>query len=192
MTRLSSWILCSKWLAPPKRFFVVPQMFPNLSCTFVSECPADFVLQKRFCGRFPQLFSTSVSQMAAALKSSLEGSASCALHLPPSLLLGSKLHELLKCLNHTNPVRTKRPIMSLLLGYSLGLFLLGWIPKPVRLSDIIYLLSRLSSILCLFCPACGFGHFAASSAEFLLHSISSVLEPPLRASVGVRRSELLY
>ena len=40
----------------------------------------------------------------------------------PSLLLGSKLPELWTRLTHTNPVRRKRPIMSLLLGYSLGLF----------------------------------------------------------------------
>ena len=55
-------------------------------------------------------------------KSSLEGSANCALHLSPSLLMGSKLRELLTCLTHTNPVRRKWPIMSLLLRYSLGLF----------------------------------------------------------------------
>ena len=55
-------------------------------------------------------------------KSSLEGSANCALHLSPSVLLGSKLRELFTCLTHTNPVRRKQPIMSLLLGYSLGLF----------------------------------------------------------------------
>ena len=50
-------------------------------------------------------------------KGSVEGSANCALHLSPSVLLGPKLRT------HTNPVRRKRPIMSLLLGYSLGLFL---------------------------------------------------------------------
>ena len=38
-------------------------------------------------------------------------SASCALHLSPSPLLGSpKLRELLTCLTHTNPIRRKRPI----------------------------------------------------------------------------------
>ena len=52
----------------------------------------------------------------------LEGSANCSLHLSPSLVLGSKLYELLTCLTHTPPMRGKRPIMSLLLGYSLGLF----------------------------------------------------------------------
>ena len=44
--------------------------------------------------------------------------------------MGSKLLELLTCLIRTNPVRRKRPIMSWLLGYSVGLFffleLLGW------------------------------------------------------------------
>ena len=55
-------------------------------------------------------------------KNSLEGSANCVLHLSLSLLLGPKLRELLTCFTHTNAVRRKRPIMSLLLGYSLGLF----------------------------------------------------------------------
>ena len=55
-------------------------------------------------------------------KGSLEGSANCALHLSPSLLPGSKLRELLTCLTHTNPGCRKPPIMSLLLGYSLGFF----------------------------------------------------------------------
>ena len=52
----------------------------------------------------------------------LLGSTNCSLHLIPSLILGSKLHELWTCLTHTPPIRRKRPIMSLLLGYSLGLF----------------------------------------------------------------------
>ena len=56
----------------------------------------------------------------------LRGSANCSLHLTPSLVLGSKLHELLTCLTHTPPIRRKRPIMSLLLGYSLGLFFFGF------------------------------------------------------------------
>ena len=56
-------------------------------------------------------------------ESSLEGSANCALHLSPGLLLESKLCEVLTCLTHTNPVRRKQPIMSLLLGYSLGLYI---------------------------------------------------------------------
>ena len=42
--------------------------------------------------------------------------------LSPSLLLGSKLRELLTCLTHTNPVHRKRPIMLLLLGHSFVLF----------------------------------------------------------------------
>ena len=55
-------------------------------------------------------------------KNSLEGSANCVLRLFLSLLLGPKLRELLTRFTHTNPVRRKRPFMSLLLGYSLGLF----------------------------------------------------------------------
>ena len=42
--------------------------------------------------------------------------------LSPSLLLGSKLRELLTCLTHTNPVHRKRPIMLLPLGHSFVLF----------------------------------------------------------------------
>ena len=49
-------------------------------------------------------------------KGSVEGSANCTLHLSPSVLLGPKLRT------YTNPVCRKRPIMSVLLGYSLGLF----------------------------------------------------------------------
>ena len=101
MTRLSSGVLCSKWLSLPKRFFGV---FPKQFFTLVSQSPAVFWADG-CCFR----------------KGSVEGSANCALHLSPSLLLGWKLRELLTCLTHTNPVRRKRPIMSLLLGYSLGL-----------------------------------------------------------------------
>jgi len=102
MTRLSSWVLCSKWLSPSKRFFgKVPQ-------TVRLTVPFGFLgkwllLQQRFCEGFRQLFFTFL-QMAAG---SLEGSANCALHLSPSLLPGSKLHELLTCLIHINAVCRK-------------------------------------------------------------------------------------
>ncbi len=128
MTRLSSGVLCSKWLSPPKRFFGV---FPKLFCTFVSECPAVFGVNGR-CFRkgsvesSPTIFYISLCKLLLLHKSSLEGSANCALHLPPSLLLGSKLCEWSTCLSHTNPVRRKQPIMSLQLGYSLGLFDFLW------------------------------------------------------------------
>ena len=56
------------------------------------------------------------------IKRSLERSANCASRLSPSFLLGSKLRELFTCLLQTNPVSRKRPIISLLLGYSLGFF----------------------------------------------------------------------
>ena len=68
-------------------------------------------------------------------KGSVEGSANCALHLSPSLLVGSKLRDLLTCLTHTNPVRRKLPIMSLLLGYSLGLFFGGSLRSPIALQN---------------------------------------------------------
>ena len=70
----------------------------------------------------PTILYISLPNGCYFIKSSLEGSANCGLHLPPSLLLGSKLREVLTCLNHTNPAPRKRPIISLLLGYSLGLF----------------------------------------------------------------------
>ena len=89
----------------------------TVSCGFWGKW---LLLQKRFCGGFRQQFFRFVSKWFLLHKSSLEGSANCALHLSPSLLVGSKLHELLTCLTHRNPVRRKRPIMSLLLGYSLG------------------------------------------------------------------------
>ena len=66
--------------------------------------------------------STFTSQMTVVSERFLEGSANCSLHLPPSLVPGSKLHELLTCLTHIPPSHGKRPIMSLLLGYSLGVF----------------------------------------------------------------------
>ena len=72
--------------------------------------------------------STLVSQMAVVSEKVFFGvfrrSADCSLHLSPSLVLGSKLQELLACLTHTPPIRRKR-MMSLLLGNSLGLFILG-------------------------------------------------------------------
>ena len=70
----------------------------------------------------PTILYISLPNGCYFIKSSLEGSANCGLHLPPSLLLGSKLREVLTCLNHTNPAPRKRPIISLLLGYSLGIF----------------------------------------------------------------------
>ena len=127
MTRLSSWVLCSKWLSPPKRFFGV---FPKQFFTLVSQSPA-FFWANGCCFRKgsvegPAKNSLHLSPKWLLLhKNSLEGSANCALHLSPSLLLGPKLRELLTCLTHTNPVRRKWPIMSLLLGYSLGLSMFG-------------------------------------------------------------------
>ena len=46
----------------------------------------------------------------------------CALHVSPSLHAGVNVVWIVTCFNHTNPARRKGPIMSLLLGYSLGLF----------------------------------------------------------------------
>ena len=70
----------------------------------------------RFHQRLHQGF-TKVAQVSLSLWSSgagrlglLKGSADGSTKVPP-------------CLTHTNPVRRKRSIMSLLLGYSLGLFI---------------------------------------------------------------------
>ncbi len=107
-----------------KVFWGVPQTVLyiglTVSCGFLGKW---LLLQKRFCGGFcPLLFFTFVSKWLLLHKNSLAGSANCALHLSPNLLLGSKLRDLLTCLPHTNPVRRKRPIMSLLVGYSFGFF----------------------------------------------------------------------
>ena len=123
MTRLSSLVLCSKWLPPPKTFLGV---FPKQCFTLASQSPAVF-WANGCCFRKGSVegsanYSLHLSPKWLLLyKTSLRGSANCALHLSPSLLLGSKLRELLTCLTHTNPFRRKRPIMLLLLGYSLGL-----------------------------------------------------------------------
>ncbi len=98
------------WSVPQTQFF-----------TLVSQSPADF-WANGCCFRKGSVevsanYSLHLSPKWMLLhKSSLEGSANCALHLSPSLLLGSKWSELLTCPPHTNPVRRKRPIMSLLLG----------------------------------------------------------------------------
>ena len=115
-------VLCSKWLSPPKRFFGV---FPKQFFTLVSQSPAVFGANG-CCFRKGSVEGSANNSLDLSPKwlllhkSSLEGSANCALHLSPSLIVGSKRHELLTCLTDTNPIRRKRPIMSLLLGYSLG------------------------------------------------------------------------
>ena len=63
MTRLSSWVLCSKWLPPPKRFLGV---FPKQFFTLASQSPAVF-WANGCCFR----------------KGSVEGSANYSLHLSP-------------------------------------------------------------------------------------------------------------
>ena len=63
MTRLSSWVLCSKWFSPPEKFFA---MFPKQFFTLVSQSPAVFrqmaVASERFCRGFRQLCFTFISQ----------------------------------------------------------------------------------------------------------------------------------
>ena len=104
-------------------------MFPKQLFTLVSQSSAVF-WANGCCFRKVANYSLHLSPKWVLLhKSSLEGSAKGALHLFPSFLLGSKLCELLTCLTHTNPVRKKRPIMLLLLGYSLGLFFKHWFPR---------------------------------------------------------------
>ena len=114
------------------------------------------------------------------IKSSLKGSANCALHLPPSLLLGSELRELLTCLNHTNPVRRKRPIMSLLLGYSFGLFLFASCNHsalhPLRTDQMIHVQEEKTQtdrqtkhILC-------FQHMAMNTRSLFLGGLNGFLD----------------
>ena len=93
--------------ASQKVLWSVPQTVLYIGLTVLPGFLGKWLLlHKRFCGGF----------------------ANCALHLSPSLLLQSKLSELLTWLTYTNPVHRKRPIMLLLLGYSLGIFLLeAWI-----------------------------------------------------------------
>ena len=131
MTSLSSRVLCSKWLSPPKRFFGV---FPKQFFTLVSQSPAvfwanDCCFRKGSVDGFANYSLHLSPKWLLRQKSSLEGCTNCALHLSASLLLRSKLRELLTCLTHTNPVRRKRPIMSLLLGYFLVCFFLNRMGK---------------------------------------------------------------
>ena len=69
----------------------------------------------------PTILYICLPHVCCVVKNSSQGSANCALHLSPSLLLGSKLRELLTCLTQANRIRRNRPIVPLLLGYSLGL-----------------------------------------------------------------------
>ena len=98
MTRLSYWVLCSTWF----------------ECTLVSQSPAVF-WANGFCFRKGSVQGSADDSLHLSLKgtllhsSSLGGSASPALHLSPSLLLGPKLRELLTCLTHANPVRRNHP-----------------------------------------------------------------------------------
>ena len=130
---------CRKWFWPPTRFFGVFIRF-RASHAFWGKRQ---LLQKRFWRTFPQLLSTFVFQMAVASeKNSLERSASCAVHVSASLHAGVKVVWIVTCFNHTNPARRKGPIMSLLLGYSLGVFFLkntiGKLRETVAVSNRPY------------------------------------------------------
>ena len=72
------------------------------------------LLQKRFCGGFPQLFFPFVSPAVASEKGLVPLTV---VYICCPVSCGQSC---MTCLNHTPPVCTKRPIMSLLLGYSLG------------------------------------------------------------------------
>ena len=111
MTRLSSWVICSKWLSPPRGS---PECSPNSSLHWSHSLLFFFEQSfRKVSVEGSTHYSLHLSPKWLLLhNSSLEGSANCALHISSSLLLGSKLHELLPCLTHTNPVRRTRPIMS--------------------------------------------------------------------------------
>ena len=134
MTFLYFWVLCSKWLSPLKRFFgVFPQtvFYIGFTCRFFGQMA---VASEKVPWRVPPKYSSPcLPNECCFIKGSLEGSADTALHL--SHLLGSKLRELVTCLTHTNSARRKQPIMSLLLGYSLGLFCIFIFLKN-RMADV--------------------------------------------------------
>jgi len=88
MTRLSSWVLCSKWLSPPKRFFGA---FPKQFFTLVSQSPAVFwvngcCFRKGSVEGSANVFKTFVSQMAVASKKFFGGFRQLCftIHLPVS------------------------------------------------------------------------------------------------------------
>ena len=108
------WVFSSNGFRLPKGFL---ECSPNCPAHSSQQSLPRFLgkwllLQKRFCGGFN------------------EDSPNHSLHhwSPKWLLLHKKFFgefrqlHLLTCLNHPNRVHRKRPIMSLLLGYSLGLF----------------------------------------------------------------------
>ena len=102
MTCLSSCVLGSTWLSPPKRFFGV---FPKQFFPLVSQSPAVILgkLQKRFCAGFRRPFFTFVSHRdAASFKFFGRFRQLCFTFI-------SKLRELLTCLTHGNPVRRDHP-----------------------------------------------------------------------------------
>ena len=69
------------------------------------------------------VFLASLQQLAFASQKVLWSVPQTVLHIGLTVSCESKLCEVLTCLTHTNPVRRKQPIMSLLLGYSLGLYI---------------------------------------------------------------------
>ncbi len=107
MTRLSSGGFCSKWFSPPKRFFGV---FPKQFLTLVSQSPA---------------VSVFWANGSCFRKGSVEGSANYSWiftfvsQSPPGVKVASIVDMSLYHPYKSSPQKT---IMSLLLGYSLGLF----------------------------------------------------------------------
>ena len=102
MTRLSSKVLCSKWLSTPKRLFGCPS---NSSFHWSHSLLRFFrqmaVASERFFGGFRQVCFTFISQSSAGVK------VGDCWHVSPIQIQSAK----------------NDPIMSLLLGYSLGVFL---------------------------------------------------------------------
>ena len=134
------WFLQQMVFASQKVLWSVPQTVPciglTISCGFVFFWQMALASEK-VLWRVPQTILESLHLSPKWLllhKSSLERSANCALHLSPSLLLGSKLRPLLTCLclTHTNPVRRKpscRCCWSILWAY---FFLrVGYLPYSV-------------------------------------------------------------
>ena len=140
MTCLSSWVLGSTWLSPPKRFF---EVFPKRFSPFVSQSPAVFLgkwllLQKRFCAGFRRQFFTFVSQRdAAAFKFFGRFRQPCFKCISQSSP-GAKVAWIVDMSHPCKSSPQKPPIMLLLLGHSLGLFhKICWAISQKNISETI-------------------------------------------------------
>ena len=98
------------------------------------SCQGSTTVSSRFHQGFAEFvlprFHICLSNDCCFRKGSLlRGSANCSLHLTPSLVLGSKLHELLTCLTHTytsNPQKTTHHVVAVGVFFGFILFRVWW------------------------------------------------------------------